>query len=249
MNNKVNEYNYKTPFHQAKARIYINGKEKGKSPEQIKKDINNFFAKRQAISDINNDRQISKMSKHDKAFNRVITDDTFRINFRELDDYDTFYDDFSRNNKPMEGDIDFIDENYNNINETRDWTKWEEEWDKRKNSEFGKLLQKLENEMFGMFGEYDEYGINTTPITNTIMAYYDGANNLNKIVSSLEYTFENYDMLHHPHIKRIFNKLHKLANANSNIKENLMLKHDKALLEKLLSKYGKFNVMKHLNSK
>jgi hypothetical protein len=226
-NNKVNEYNYKTPFHQAKARIYINGKEKGKSPEQIKKDMNNFFAKRQAISDINNDRQISKMSKHDKAFNRVITDDTFRIDFRELDDYDPFYDDFSRNNKSMEGDRDFIDENYNNINETRDWDKWEEEWDRRKNSEFGKLLQKLEKEMFEMFGEYDEYGCKTTPITYTVMAYYDGAKNLNKIVSSLEYTFENYDMLHHPHIKRIFNKLHKLANDNSSMNESLKSSNNK----------------------
>lgn len=116
----------------------------------------------------------------------------------------------------------FVHESLNkSVNETRDWDKWEEEWDRRKNSEFGKLLQKLENEMFGMFGEYDEYGINTTPITNTIMAYYDGANNLNKIVSSLEYTFENYDMLHHPHIKRIFNKLYKLAKNNNENKSNM----------------------------
>ena len=108
------------------------------------------------------------------------------------------------------------------INETRDYEEWDREWDRRKNSEFGKLLQKLEKEMFEMFGEYDEYGCNTTPITNTVMAYYDGANNLNKIVSSLEYTFENYDMLHHPHIKRIFNKLHKLANDNSSMNESLL---------------------------
>lgn len=117
----------------------------------------------------------------------------------------------------------FVHESLNkSVNETRDWDKWEDEWDRRKNSEFGKLLQKLEKEMFGMFGEYDEYGCNTTPITNTVIAYYDGANNLNKIVSSLEYTFENYDMLHHPHIKRIFNKLHKLANDNSSMNESLL---------------------------
>lgn len=102
------------------------------------------------------------------------------------------------------------------INETRDYEEWDREWDRRKNSEFGKLLQKLEKEMFEMFGEYDEYGCKTTPITYTVMDYYDGANNLNKIISSLEYTFENYDMLHHPHIKRIFNKLHKLANKPMN---------------------------------
>lgn len=260
MISKLNENNFKSNFHKAKAAIHIAGKRKGKSEKEIKQDMAKYFAKQQAMHDINKDRSIKRMRRHDQSFNSPVTDDTFNIDFSELDDFDPYYDDFSKNNKSsythpernyyMSKEVDsYLDENYNNINETRDWDKWEEEWDKRKNSEFGKLLQKLENEMFEMFGEYDEYGINTTPITNTIMAYYDGANNLNKIVSSLEYTFENYDMLHHPHIKRIFNKLHKLANANSNIKENLMLKHDKALLEKLLSKYGKFNVMKHLNSK
>ena len=221
MNNKVNEYNYKTPFHQAKARIYINGKEKGKSPEQIKKDMNNFFAKRQAISDINNDRQISKMSKHDKAFNRVITDDTFRIDFRELDDYDPFYDDFSRNNKPMEGDRDFIDENYNNINETRDWDKWEEEWKRRENTPFGKTLNKLNKEMFNMFGEYDEYGCPESPLTYIIMDYFDGDNNLLQITKNIESKLENYDMLQEPHIKRLLNKLYKLAKNNNENKSNM----------------------------
>lgn len=116
----------------------------------------------------------------------------------------------------------FVHESLNkSINETRDYDEWDREWDRRKNSEFGKLLQKLEKEMFEMFGEYDEYGCKTTPITYTVMDYYDGAKNLNKIVSSLEYTFENYDMLHHPHIKRIFNKLHKLANDNSSMNESL----------------------------
>lgn len=142
-----------------------------------------------------------------------------------------------------------LNKKYNNIKESRDWDKWEEEWNRREKTEFGKTLIKLDKEMFKMFGDHDEYGIPESPISYIKMDYFDGDDNLLRIAKRIESIMRNYDMLQEPHIKRLINKLYKLANDNSNIKENLMIKHDKVLLEKLLSKYGKINVMKHLNSK
>ena len=103
LRDKINENNFKTPFNKAKAAIYARGKRKGKSEKAIEQDIQNYFAKLAAISDINKERSIRHMNKHDQLFNNVINDETFDIDFRELDDYDSYYDDFSRNNKPVEG--------------------------------------------------------------------------------------------------------------------------------------------------
>lgn len=232
MNNKVNEYNFKTPFHKAKAAIYIAGKRKGKSEKEIKQDMAKYFAKQQAMHDINKDRAIKRMRRHDQSFNSPVTDDTFNIDFSQLDDFDPYYDDFSKNNKAsythpqrnyyMSKEVDsYLDESYNNINEKRDWDKWEEEWKRRENTPFGKTLNKLNKEMFNMFGEYDEYGCPESPLTYIIMDYFDGDNNLLQITKNIEYKLENYDMLQEPHIKRLLNKLYKLAKNNNENKSNM----------------------------
>jgi hypothetical protein len=104
LRDKLNEYNFKTPFHKAKAAIYISGKRKGKSEKEIMQDMKDYFAKQAAIHDINKDRSVRTMSKRDQMFNSPIKDETFDIDFRELDDYDSYYDDFSRNNKQVDAD-------------------------------------------------------------------------------------------------------------------------------------------------
>ena len=104
LKDKVNEYNFKTPFHKAKAAIYISGKRKGKSEKAIMQDMKDYFAKQAAINDINKDRSVRTMSKREQMFNSPIKDETFDIDFRELDDYDSYYDDFSRNNKQVDAD-------------------------------------------------------------------------------------------------------------------------------------------------
>ena len=104
---KLNENKFKTPFHKAKAAIHIRGRERGKSEEEIKQDMQNFFAKKQAIKDINKDRSIRTMSKRDRMYNNQIVDDTFNIDFSDLDYYHPYYDDYSKNNKPVEGGHDY----------------------------------------------------------------------------------------------------------------------------------------------
>ena len=104
LRDKLNEYEFRTPFHKAKAAIYISGKRRGKSEKEIMQDIKDYFAKQAAINDINKYRSVRTMSKRDQMFNNPIKDETFDIDFRELDDYDSYYDDFSRNNKQVEAD-------------------------------------------------------------------------------------------------------------------------------------------------
>lgn len=98
------------------------------------------------------------------------------------------------------------------LHETRDWDKWEEEWNRRERTEFGKTLIKLDKEMFNMFGEYDEYGMPESPLSYIKMDYFDGDNDLLRIAKRVEYKLENYDMIQEPHIKRLLNKLYRLAN-------------------------------------
>ena len=104
LRDKVNEYNFKTSFHKAKAAIYISGKRKGKSEKEIMQDMKDYFAKQAAINDINKDRSVRTMSKREQMFNNPIKDETFDIDFSELDDYDSYYDDFSRNNKQVDAE-------------------------------------------------------------------------------------------------------------------------------------------------
>lgn len=116
----------------------------------------------------------------------------------------------------------FVHESLNkSINEKTDWDKWEEEWNKRQKTEFGKTLIKIDKEMFNMFGEYDEYGIPESPLSYIKMDYFDGDNDLLRIAKRVEYKLENYDMLQEPHIKRLLNKLYKLANNPTATNESI----------------------------
>jgi hypothetical protein len=99
----LSENNFKNGFDKRKAAIYINGKKQGKTPEEIRQDMLDDMAKSLAIRDINRDRSVRTMSRHEKRFNNAIENDTFTTDFTELDYYDPQYDDFSKNNKPIEG--------------------------------------------------------------------------------------------------------------------------------------------------
>lgn len=107
------------------------------------------------------------------------------------------------------------------IYETRDWDAWEEEWNRREKTEFGKTLIKLDKEMFNMFGEYDEYGMPESPLSYIKMDYFDGDNDLLRIAKRVEYKLENYDMIQEPHIKRLLNKLYRLANNPAAANESI----------------------------
>jgi hypothetical protein len=99
----LSENNYKTPYHKVRAAINASSKRRGKSPEEVKQEISDINAQMQAIKDINKDRSIRNMSNHEQRFNNPITYKTFDTDFTELDYYDPYYDDFSRNNKEVEG--------------------------------------------------------------------------------------------------------------------------------------------------
>lgn len=99
----LNENKFKTPFHKVRAAINIKGREKGKTPEEIRQDLLDAEAKWAAIKDINKERSVKSMSNHERRFNNPIKDDTFDTDFTELDYYDPYYDDFTKNNKEMEG--------------------------------------------------------------------------------------------------------------------------------------------------
>lgn len=116
------------------------------------------------------------------------------------------------------------------LHETRDWDKWEEEWNRREKTEFGKTLIKLDKEMFNMFGEYDEYGMPESPLSNIKMDYFDGDNNLLRIAKRVEYKLENYDMIQEPHIKRLLNKLYRLANNPIATNESISYMRKRRLL-------------------
>lgn len=100
VNRILGEYNYKSPFHKRRAAIATRGRELGKSPEEIRQDILNDMAKTQALKDINKDRSIQELPTYDRMFQKGVTNQTFDIDFSELNDYDPYYDDFS-NIKPM----------------------------------------------------------------------------------------------------------------------------------------------------
>lgn len=110
-----------------------------------------------------------------------------------------------------------------------DWDAWDKEWDRRKNTEFGKLLTKLNDVVFDWFGEdYDDYGFKSTPISEIILDYFDGENNLIGLVNYIKRVLENYDMLQDDDVRKIINKLNRIARSNK----------DRNLLESLVEKYG-----------
>lgn len=116
----------------------------------------------------------------------------------------------------------------NAVYENKDWDAWEKEWDRRKNTEFGKLLNKLNEIVFDWFGEYDEYGFKSTPISEIILDYFDGENDLEGLINDIKRVLENYDMMQEDDIRKIINRLNRIAGNNK----------DKDLLESLVEKYG-----------
>ena len=98
----LNENRFKTPLHKMRAAINIAGRRKGKTPEEIRQDILDAEAKWAAIRDINKEYSIKNMSGNNYRVN-PIKPDTFDTDFTELDYYDPYYDDFTKNNKEMEG--------------------------------------------------------------------------------------------------------------------------------------------------
>ena len=99
--NALHENNFKSPLHRKRAAIVAGGKRRKKTPEEIQQTLNDFNAKLNAIRDINNDRSIKQMSKHEQIFNSPVSDETFDIDFDELGYYDPYYDDFGKNNKSV----------------------------------------------------------------------------------------------------------------------------------------------------
>lgn len=125
----------------------------------------------------------------------------------------------------------------NAVYENKDWDAWEKEWDRRKNTEFGKLLDKLNEIVFDWFGEYDEYGFKSTPISEIILDYFDGENDLEGLINDIKRVLENYDMMQEDDIRKIINRLNRIAGNNK----------DKDLLESLVEKYGAKGVEAAIN--
>lgn len=109
LTNVLNENNFKTPLHKKRAAIAARGRKRGKTSEEIKQDVLDDMAKRQAIMDINKYRSVSTMPNHERRFNNTINDDTFRTEFDDVRFYDSYYDDYTKNNKPVEGGFDPTD--------------------------------------------------------------------------------------------------------------------------------------------
>lgn len=118
-----------------------------------------------------------------------------------------------------------------------DWDAWEKEWDRRKNTEFGKLLTELNDIVFDWFGEYDDYGFKSTPISEIMLEYFDGENNLIGLVNHIKRVLENYDMMQEDDVRKIINRLNRIARNNK----------DKDLLESLVEKYGAKEVESAIN--
>lgn len=122
-------------------------------------------------------------------------------------------------------------------NKEIDWDAWDKEWDRRKNTEFGKLLTKLNEIVFDWFGEYDDYGFKSTPISEIMLEYFDGENNLIGLVNHIKRVLKNYDMMQEDDVRKIINRLNKIAGSNK----------DKDLLESLIEKYGAKGVEAAIN--
>lgn len=88
-NKQLNENNYKSRYHKMMAAKHASGM----SPEKARNEISDYFAKTNAITDINKDRNFMNMTDHEKQFNGHIYNDTYDVDFRDLDLYD--YDDFN----------------------------------------------------------------------------------------------------------------------------------------------------------
>lgn len=87
---QLSENNYRNNFTKFKAARHAYGKTKGKTRDEVNSEISDHFAKIQAINDINKERGVRHMDPHEKQFNNQITNDTFDINFDEIDDDDMY---------------------------------------------------------------------------------------------------------------------------------------------------------------
>lgn len=88
---RIVENNYRSNFTKLKAAKHAAGKKAGKSKDEVNSEISDYFAKLQAIADMNRERDVMHMDPHEKQFNRAIRTDTFDTDFSELDD-DFMYD-------------------------------------------------------------------------------------------------------------------------------------------------------------
>lgn len=118
-----------------------------------------------------------------------------------------------------------------------DWDAWEKEWDRRKNTEFGKLLTELNDIVFDWLGEYDDHGFKSTPISEIMLEYFDGENDLIGLVNHIKRVLENYDMMQDDDVRKIINRLNRIARSNK----------DRNLLESLVEKYGAKEVKSAIN--
>ena len=85
--NILKENNYKSKYHKMMAAMHAAGVPDDKRHERI----DNWFVKNQAVADINKDRKVSSMEPHEQEFNNVIKNDTFDIDFGDLDYVDDYY--------------------------------------------------------------------------------------------------------------------------------------------------------------
>lgn len=81
--NQLNENNYKSRYHKMMAAKHASGLDS----ETARNEMSNYFAKQQAIRDINKHRSVSTMDDHEREFNNQINGDTFDVDFRDLDLY------------------------------------------------------------------------------------------------------------------------------------------------------------------
>lgn len=83
----LKENNYKSKYHKMIAAMHAAGVPDDKRHERM----DTWFAKNQAVSDINKDRRVFDMEPHEKEFNNAIKNNTFDIDFGDLDYVDDYY--------------------------------------------------------------------------------------------------------------------------------------------------------------
>ena len=88
---RIVENNYRNNFTKFKAAKHAYGKAVGKTKDEVNSEISDYFAKLQAIADMNKERDVLHMDPHERQFNNPVKTDTFDTDFSELDD-DFMYD-------------------------------------------------------------------------------------------------------------------------------------------------------------
>lgn len=71
----------------------------------------------------------------------------------------------------------------------------EDNFDILYNSEIGKAFRNVDKQFAEYFGEPDEYGIMTTPISDYICAYYSGDYSAKQVFSIIIRVLHNYDLI------------------------------------------------------